>query len=69
MINKEAKAKAGSQQQGNGQFGLAWAAVHAATSTTSVWKRKNICSEFVCVGDGGGGLLKEVTKRQCAGAC
>jgi len=43
--------------------------VHAATAQTSVQKRKNICSEFVCVGDGGGGLLKEVTKRQCAGAC
>lgn len=44
-------------------------AVHTATAQTSVQKRKNICSEFVWVGDGGGGLPKEVTKRHCAGAC
>lgn len=45
--------------------------VQAAATQTSAQKRKNICSEFVyvCVGDGGGGLVKEVTKRQHAGAC
>lgn len=31
-------------------------------------KRRNICSQFVWVGDGGGGLLRGVTERQCAGA-
>lgn len=36
---------------------------------TSARKRNNICSEFACGGDSGGGLLREVTKRQCAGAC
>lgn len=31
-------------------------------------KRRNICSQFVWVGDGGGGLLRAVTERQRAGA-
>lgn len=31
-------------------------------------QRRNICSQFVWVGDGGGGLLRADTERQRAGA-
>lgn len=66
------QSQAGSRQPGSGVSSLGWHGPPCSSysdRTTSARKRNNICSEFACGGDGGGGLLREVTKRQRAGAC